>query len=63
MIHRDKDAGVVDQIHSEIEILHTCNNINVVKFFGAFISDDGEEVHIVMEYMVSSCAPCCGVDV
>eukprot|EP00035_Acanthoeca_spectabilis_P006950 m.130802 g.130802 ORF g.130802 m.130802 type:complete len:413 (-) comp13730_c0_seq1:2403-3641(-) len=55
MIHRDKDAGVVDQIHSEIEILHTCNNINVVKFFGAFISDDGEEVHIVMEYMNGGC--------
>ena len=43
------------QIHSEIEILHACNNANVVKFFGAFISDNGEEVHIVMEYMNGGC--------
>jgi hypothetical protein len=52
MIHRDRDPVVVGQIHAEIEILHACNNANVVKFFGAFVSDDGAEVHIVMEYMV-----------
>eukprot|EP00037_Helgoeca_nana_P037414 m.15974 g.15974 ORF g.15974 m.15974 type:complete len:412 (-) comp8873_c0_seq1:386-1621(-) len=55
MIHRDRDPVVVGQIHAEIEILHACNNANVVKFFGAFVSDDGAEVHIVMEYMNGGC--------
>jgi len=55
MIHRDHDPVIIDQIHAEIEILHTCNNANVVKFYGGFISDNGEEVHIVMEYMNGGC--------
>lgn len=55
IIHKDPDPQVIKQIYSEIEILHRCNHPNVVHFFGAFLSDKGDEVHIVMEYMNAGC--------
>lgn len=55
IIHKDRDPQVVQQIHSEIEILHRCNHPNVVHFFGAFLSDKNDAVHIVMEYMNGGC--------
>lgn len=63
VVHREAKKETQQQIIRELEVLHECNSPEIVNFYGAFLSHDGMEVNIVMEWMVgcslSRSAPIC----
>lgn len=49
LIHLEVKPAIKKQIIRELKVLHECNFVNIVGFYGAFYSDG--EISICMEYM------------
>ena len=50
MIHVEAKKDVRKQIVRELHIMSDCRSPNIVKFYGAYLSDSGDVV-MCMEYM------------
>jgi len=48
-------AVAAKEILNEISIMHACNSVTVVEFYGAWLDPESHNVHIVMEYMNAGC--------
>lgn len=48
-IHSNSSEAQTNEILNEVEILHQCNSLNIVQFYGAYINKN--EVKIIMEHM------------